>query len=92
MFDLIENDLFSEAVWEIFSVLDQRYVADQCEELLARLDATFDQIFETKYVILDRETGKPISTESVLTHRDAADEFVRITGDSREVGLLLRWK
>ena len=91
MFDVIDEDLFADAVWEHFSVLDQRYVADQCKELLPRLRATFDGAFETCFVILDSETGKPMNVNAVLKSREAAEEFLNILGcEKYEIGMLVR--
>jgi hypothetical protein len=91
MFDILEEELFAEAVWEIFGFLDQRYVADMCKELIPRLNATFDQVFETTFVILDRETGRPMNVNAVLTRRDSVEQFLRILGDDKyEIGILLR--
>ncbi len=89
MFDIIDDDIFADTVSEIFSVLDRQYVEDCCKELLPRLRATFDGAFETSFVIVDNDTGKPINREAVLKNRDAADEFCRIVGDDRHsVGIL----
>ncbi len=64
MFDLFENDLFVESVQDIFNVLDHNYVEDLCKELLPRLNGTFDQLFETKFLIVENATGKPVSKEA----------------------------
>ena len=91
MFDIIDPDLFADVVLDHFSVLDRNYVADQCKELLPCLNATFDQTFETSFVILDSETGKPINVNAILTKREAAEEFLKIVGsDKYEIGILLR--
>ncbi len=93
MFDIIDEDLFAEAVWECFSVLDRRYVGDQCKELLPRLQATFDAAYETSFVILDTKTGKPINIHAVVDSWNAAETLLNIFGDEgREIGFLLRNK
>jgi len=91
MFDIFDEEVFADAVWEEFSVLDGNYVGDQCHNLLPRLQATFDEMFETVFVILDRETGNPMNPNAALTKRDAAEEFLKIVGDEKyEIGILLR--
>ncbi len=90
MFYLCENDLFTEAVQEILGVLAPNYVADLCKELLPRLNATFDQLFETKFILIDNETGKPVSREMVTDKRETADEMCRMLGSNRHsVAILL---
>lgn len=91
MFDIFDEEVFADVVWEEFNVLDRNYVGDQCHSLLPRLEATFDQMFETVFIILDRETGKPMNVNAVLTKRDAAEELLKIVGDEKyEIGILLR--
>jgi arginine repressor len=93
MFDIIDEDLFADAVWEIFSVLDQRYVADLCKELLPRLQATFDAAYDTSFIILDTKTGKPVNVHAVLDSWNTAETLMTILGeDGREIGFLLRNK
>jgi hypothetical protein len=90
MFDLIDQDLFTEIVQDHFNVLDDRYVADLCCELLPDLQGTFDAAYETKFVILESEFGKPINANAVLSKRDAAEEFLNIVGpDKHTIGILL---
>ena len=90
MYDLIDEDLFAEAVGEQFPMLDQRYVEAQCHELLPKLQATFDQMFKTSFVIVDRETHRPLNVNAVVDKRDAADVFLKIVGDEKyEVAILL---
>jgi hypothetical protein len=93
MFDIIDEDLFADAVWEIFSVLDQRYVADLCKELLPRLQATFDAAYDTSLIILDTKTGKPVNVHAVLESWNTAETLMTILGeDGLEIGFLLRNK
>ena len=93
MFDMFDEEMFLEAVYDCFSVLDRRYVADQCKELQTGLTATFDDVFETTFVIIDRDTGKPMNVNAVLTKRDAAEEFLKIVGSEKfEIGILLKDK
>lgn len=90
MFDIFDNEHFADAVWDCFSVLDRNYVGDQCKELLPRLNETFDQLFTIRFLIVERETGKPMNVNAVLTKRDAAEEFLKIVGDDKyEIGTLL---
>jgi hypothetical protein len=90
MYDLIDEELFTEAVSEQFPMLEQRFVETQCRDLLPRLQATFNQMFETSFVIVDRETRKPLNVNAVLKKRDAADEFLKIVGEDKyEVAILL---
>jgi hypothetical protein len=91
MFDFFDEDMFAEAVWEHLNVLDRGYVEDQCHDLLQDLRSAFDDQFETAFIILDRETGKPMNVNAVLTKRDAAEEFLQVAGaDKFEIGILLR--
>ena len=90
MFDIFDNEHFADAVWDCFSVLDRNYVGDQCRELLPRLSATFDQLYTTRFIIVERETGKPLNVNAVLAKREAAEDFLKIVGDDEyEIGLLL---
>jgi hypothetical protein len=90
MFDLIDQDLFTEIVQDHFSVLDDRYVADLCGDLLPDLQRTFDAAYETRFVILDSESGRPINANAVLSKREAAEEFLNIVGrDKHTIGILL---
>jgi hypothetical protein len=90
MFDLFDPDLFTEIVQDHFSVLDARYVADLCRELLPDLQETFDAAYEMKFLILDADTGKPINANAVLSKREAAEEFLNIVGpDKHTIGILL---
>ena len=93
MFDIIDEDLFADAVWEIFSVLEQRYVADQCKELLPRLQETFDAAYDTSFIILDAKTGMPVNIHAVVDSLDAAETLAKVLGDNdHEIGFLLRNK
>ena len=93
MFDVIDEDLFADAVAEIFCVLDKRYIGDLYKELLPRLQATFDGAFETRFVLIETETGKPMNVNAVLTKREAAEEFLEIVGSEKyEIGILLLGK
>jgi hypothetical protein len=90
MFDIIDSDLFTDRVHEIFGVLDRRYVEDLSKELLGSLRATFDGAFETRFIILERETGKPLNVNAVLNTHDAAEQFLRIVGEDKYmIGFLL---
>ncbi|MFO0905785.1 MAG: hypothetical protein U0939_22445 [Pirellulales bacterium] len=90
MYDLIDEEIFTEAVGEQFPMLEQLFVETQCRDLLPRLQATYDQMFETSFVIVDRETHKPLNVNAVLKKRDAADEFLKIVGEDKyEVAILL---
>ena len=90
MLDIIDEELFFDAVWELFDVLDERYTRAKCKALLPRLQATFDMVFETKFVIVDRETGNPMNVNAVLTSREAAEQMLRIVGEDKyEVAILL---
>jgi len=90
MFDLIDEDVFADDVSDFFSVLDVSYVTDICKELLPRLQATFDQAYETRFVIVEIETGKPMNANALLKTRDAAEDFLKIVGDDKyAIGLLL---
>ena len=93
MIDILDEELFTEAVWDCFSVLDARYVGDQCKELLPRLQATFDATFETIFVVLVTKTGKPVSVHALLNSYEAAETMVRVLGEAEhEIGYLLRNK
>lgn len=90
MFEIIDPDLFAETVHEIFSVLDQRYVEDQSKELYSRLQSTFDMAYETRFIILDKETCLPLNINAVLNKFDTAEEFLRIVGEDKyTIGFLL---
>ena len=90
MFEAIDPDLFADAVHEIFSVLDRRYVGDLCKELHPRLQATFELAYETRFVILDNETCKPVNVNAVLKTYDAAEDVLKILGDDKNmIGHLL---
>ncbi|HET6884202.1 MAG TPA: hypothetical protein VFI31_28875 [Pirellulales bacterium] len=91
MFDFVDEGMFLDAVADHFSVLAQDYAEEQGKEPLASLEAYSDDLFETSFVILDRETGKPMNMNAVLTKRDAAEEFLKVVGaDKFEIGILLR--
>lgn len=90
MFEVIDPDLFADTVHEIFSVLDRRYVEDLCKELYPRLQATFETAYETRFVILDNETCKPVNVNAVLKTYDAAEDVLKILGDDKNmIGYLL---
>ena len=93
MFDIIDEDLFGDAVSECFSVLHRGYVEDQCKELLPRLRATFDAMYDTSFIILDAKTGKPVNVHAVVDSLDAAETLAKVLGDNdHEIGFLLRSK
>ena len=90
MFDLIDEDLFTDTVSELFGVLDEHYVADICKELLPQIRATFDGAYETKFVIVEQTTGKLLNANAVLDTREAAEMFLQIVGPEKyDVGILL---
>ncbi len=90
MFEVIDPDLFADTVHEIFGILDRRYVEDLCKELHPRLQATFESAYETRFVILDNETGKPVNTNAVVKDFDAAQDVLKILGDDKNmIGYLL---
>ena len=93
MFDIIDEDLFADAVSECFSVLHRGYVEDQCKELLPRLRATFEAMYDTSFIILDAKTGKPVNVHAVVDSLDAAETLAKVLGDNdHEIGFLLRSK
>ena len=93
MFDIIDEDLFADAVSECFSVLHRGYVEDQCKELLPRLRATFDAMYDTSFIILDAKTGLPVNVHAVVDSLDAAETLAKVLGDNdHEIGFLLRSK
>jgi hypothetical protein len=90
MFDIIDPDIFADVVHEHFSVLDRRYVEDQCKELYPHLQATFDSAFETRFIIINSKTGLPLNVNAVLTSYEAAETFRKIVGElDYEIGYLL---
>ena len=90
MFDIIDEDLFADAVSECFSVLHRGYVEDQSKELLPRLRATFEAMYDTSFIILDAKTGMPINVHAVLESLDAAETLTKILGENdHEIGFLL---
>lgn len=90
MFDIIDQEIFADAVHEHFSVLDQRYVEDQCKDLFPRLQATFDSAFQTRFVIIDNKTGKPVNIHAVVDTYEAAESFLQIIGEEgHSIGYLL---
>ena len=90
MFDIIDPDLFEDCVCEHFDVLDGNYVAEKCRDLHASLRETFEGAYETRYIILDKETCKPVNVNAIVGTHDAADEFVKILGEDKHmVGFLL---
>jgi hypothetical protein len=93
MFDIIDEDLFADAVSECFSVLHRGYVEDQSKELLPRLRATFDAMYDTSFIILDAKSGMPVNIHAVVDSLDAAETLAKVLGeDDHEIGFLLRNK
>ena len=61
-----------------------------CKELYPRLQATFEMAYETRFVILDSETCKPVNVNAVLKTYDAAEDVLKILGDDKNmIGHLL---
>jgi hypothetical protein len=89
MFDLIDEDLFTDALLDVFGILDEQYVRDLASELLEQLRATFDGAYQTQFLIVERDTGKPMNVNALLKTRAAAEEFLTIVGDQYEIGILL---
>ncbi len=89
MFDLIDEDLFTDALRDVFGILDEQYVRDLASELLGQLRATFDGAYQTQFLIVERDTGKPMNVNALLKTRYAAEEFLTIVGDQYEIGILL---
>ena len=93
MFDLIDEDLIENIISERFEVLDDQYVADVCRDLLPEIRDTIDDAFETRFLIVESETGKPMNVTAVLKTREAAEEFLKIVGDDKHtIALLLTEK
>lgn len=88
MFDLIPEEIFADLLHSRLSVLDGRYVSDLAPEILEELRRTFDEAYETCFLIIDNETGKPMSTE-IITDRKTADDCARVCGPNASVGILL---
>lgn len=89
MFDLIDEDVFEGAVKSHFNLLDEHYVEDVCDDLLKELRTTFNFGYETRFLIVDSETGKPMNVNAVLKTREAAVEFLKIVGDDKYMVALL---
>ncbi|MBX3452817.1 MAG: hypothetical protein KF777_24990 [Planctomycetaceae bacterium] len=89
MFDLIDEDLFTDVLLDVFGVLDDQYVRDLASDCLGQLRTTFDSAYQTQFLIVERETGKPMNVNALLQTRASAEEFLTIVGDKYEIGILL---
>lgn len=90
MFDVIDFDLFTDAVQDHFSVLTPNYVRDICKELHPELAETFSALYETRYVLVHQETGLPVNVNAVLNDYEGADNLLKILGsDKHDIGYLL---
>ena len=93
MFELIDEGMFAEIFCQQFEFLDKRYAEGAAFEILLGLREIFDDGFDTSFVIIDRETGKPMNCNAVVNKRDAAEDFLKIVGSEKyEIGILLRDK
>lgn len=93
MIDIIDEDLFADVVSDCFDVLDRRYVANRCKQLLPMLQSRFVATFGISYIVLDRKTGKPVSVHALLDSYTSAKTMMRVLGDDEhEVGYLVRNK
>ena len=76
MFEIIDQDIFTDRVHETFSVLDRQYVEDQCKELYPSLQATFEAIhaetqllFASDWPHWDFDTPSSIATLPFLSEQ-----------------------
>jgi hypothetical protein len=88
MFELIPIEVFTGIVREHFTVLDGQYIDDQSPSLLRDLCSRFDEVYEPCFLIIDNESGRPMSTE-IITDRKTADDCARVCGPHASVGILL---
>lgn len=89
MFDLIDEDLFTGTLLDVFGILDDQYVRDLAGDCLGQLRTTFDSAYQTQFLIVERESGKPMNANALLKTRASAEEFLTIVGDKYEIGILL---
>lgn len=88
MFELIPEDIFADLLHSHLNVLHELYIKDKTPEILEELRRTFDFAYDTCFLIIDSETGTPM-TKEVLTDRKPADECARVCGPDVSVGILL---
>lgn len=93
MFDLIDDGMFADILRQQFEFLNEEYAESAAGEILSSLREIFDDGFDTSFVIVDRETGKPMNCNAVVHKRDAAEDFLKIVGSEKyEIDILLRDK
>ncbi|MFV0445156.1 MAG: hypothetical protein ACK5Q5_16390 [Planctomycetaceae bacterium] len=78
MFDHFDQNQFITEMQTHFNHLDQSDVRDICQTLFASLQATFDEMFITNFVYVDRIGGWPWACgNKVFGTRQATEYFLR---------------
>lgn len=88
MFELIPESIFAEVLKEHLAVIDPLYFDESAGAILRELSRRVDEAYETCFLIIDDEEGRPLSTE-ILTDRRTANECARVCGPNASVGILL---
>ena len=88
MFELIPEEIFVDILASHLEAVDEGYIRFYAPEIRDALRRTFDEAYETCFLIVDQEAGKPMSTE-IITDRRTADDCARVCGPNASVGILL---
>lgn len=90
MLHILDNDGVAETAYHCFSVLDRGYFEDQWKEFVKAMYEIHDDLYETRFIIVDRQSGKPVSVNAIVRDRKTAEELLPVFGeDKHEVALLL---
>ena len=90
MFELFEDSAYVDEAYGYFSVLHEGYFEDQWRECMRDMQRTFDSLYETRFIIVDRESGNPVNVNAVLKDRKTAEELLKIIGkDTNEIAMLV---
>ena len=73
MFEIFE-DHFADTLQEHFDVLQERYVQDKADDILDTMQHDFDQMFDTRFLLLRNGTGQP-AYRYLFDCRKSADSF-----------------
>ncbi len=90
MLDLIDAEVLESIIADRFNVLDAEYVNRVCKYLVPEYRRTVNEAFETRYLIVEAQSGTPMKLDAAMKHREAANEFLKVLGDDKyTVALLL---
>lgn len=88
MFELIPIEIFTDVLRDRLGMLSDRCIENIAPGLHEALSSRFDAAYEACFLIIDNDSGKPMTRE-VITDRKTADECARVCGPGVSVGILL---